>query len=339
MKKRIPATFAVFSVLCASSPAKKAVVEEPPAPVSHLTLGTQFSEDLAGGSVGGLFEMWMPAKRDALLFLDAGYHYEDNGQSITSLGLGFRKLLPGDKVIVGANVFWDHVHSENDNDLDQLGFGFEVLTQWVDVRFNYYIPEDDRFEIGHRTASRTRTGLAPGGITRTTTRDEFTTFETGLEGFNAEIGFLIPGTEKFAETRIFAGYYHYENPHGSDFDGFKARLEARILQGVTAEVEYWDDKALMGGHWTAGISVSVPFSIGNLFTGKNPFEGAGESFKRVPRRFADRLGDKVERSHRIQTTTSGDIRTGSSTSKKFTPLPASPPLPPGKPPGGGFPVE
>ena len=70
--------------------------------------------------------------------------------------------------------------------------------------------------------------------------------------------------------------------------------------------------ALMGGHWTGSIAVSVPFSTYNLFTGKNPFEGAGESFKRVPRPFADRMSDVVERSHRIQTTTSGDIPAGRS---------------------------
>jgi hypothetical protein len=95
------------------------------------------------------------------------------------------------------------------------------------------------------------------------------------------------------------------NPYGPDYDGFKARLEARLLPGVTADVEYWQDAALMGGHWTAGIRVSVPFSIYNLATGRNPFEGISECFTPRSRDLNERLGEMVHRSHRIQTANSG----------------------------------
>ena len=268
----------------------------PDKPVGNITLGMQFSEKLTGITFDAITGIWASQKGDKFLFLNGRYHYEDNSQFISSTGLGFRRLVPGHDIILGANIYYDSINSEHGNDFGQAGFGVEMLTRWVDARFNYYLPENDRYVVG-RSSSALR---------------DFKRFETSLEGYNAEVGVLIPGLDRFAEVRAYAGYYHYNNPFGSDFDGFKARVEARLLRGVVAGVEYWDDAALMGGHWTGSIAVSVPFSTYNLFTGKNPFEGAGESFKRVPRPFADRMSDVVERSHRIQTTTSGDIPAGRS---------------------------
>lgn len=311
----------------------------PDEPAGSFTLGTMFSEDRSGWYLNGIVGIWSPQERDAFLFLDAGFHYEDNGQAIWSTGLGFRKLWPGKDVIVGANVFWDAIDSEYNNDIDQLGLGVEVLTRRVDFRFNYYLPEDDQHEIGRSSSRRTRSSIGGGGVTRITERSTFQRFESGLEGFNTEVGFLL--TDRGGELRAYAGYYHYENPFGGDFNGFKARLEARFLRGVTANVEYWGDEELMGGHWTGELAVTLPFSFYNLFTGKNPFEGAGESFKTLPRPFASRLGDPIERSHRIQTTTSGDILTDRSTLRRFTPFRSGSGGDGTSSPGGGsgFPIE
>jgi hypothetical protein len=292
----------------------------PAMPAGKITLGVLESEDGAGIYLDSITGLWAPASQDKFLFLDNRLHWEEGDQFISSTGLGYRQMIPGREIIIGGNVFWNAVHSQNGNDLNQLGLGVEVLTKWVDFRFNYYLPEDDRFEIGRSSSKHSHTRFGDGGFTRVTRHNHFQEFESGLEGFNTEVGFLIPGLEKFAEVRAFAGYYHFENPFGGDFNGFKGRLEARLLRGVTANVEYWDDAQLMGGHWTGEIAVSLPFSIYNLFTGKNPFEGAADSFRPLPRSFQDRMGDMIERSHRIQTTTSGEILTDRSTSRKFTPF-------------------
>lgn len=295
----------------------------PEDPFSSFTLGTMFSDEATGAYLDAIVGLWAPETRDAFVFLNGRFHWEDNDQQITSVGLGFRKLLPGHDVILGANAYYDSVHSEHGNDIYQLGLGVEVLTHWVDARFNYYLPENDQFVVGRSSTSSTHRNLGPGGIRINTTQQNFVQLETGLEGFNAEVGFLIPGLDKFAEVRAFIGYYHYDNPFGADFDGVKARLEARLLRGVSVGVEYWDDEELMGGHWTAEVGVTLPFSFYNLFTGKNPFEGAGESFQRLPRNFSDRLSDTVDRSHRIQTVTSGNLPDGTSRTSRLVPLPQS----------------
>ncbi len=260
-----------------------------------FTLGVSASSKLTGTYLDSTTGLWAPQSRDALLFLDSRYHLEDNGQFVSSTGLGFRKLLPEREIILGANVFWDSISSEHHNDFGQPGVGLEVLSHWVDARVNYSMARDEQFEVDGHTFNR-------GGRQR-----NFSRYEAALEGVDAEVGVLIPGLEKYTEVRVFAGYYYYNNPFGGDFQGFKARLEAHLLPGVVAEVAYWGDAQLMGGHWTAGARVSVPFSIYNLATGRNPFEGIGEYFTRRTRKFNERMDDMVIRSPRIQTTTSGDI--------------------------------
>jgi hypothetical protein len=280
----------------------------PDDPRGMVTVGTQFSSHLNGVYLDSITGLWAPQQRDAFLFLNSRYHYEDNGQFIGSTGLGFRKLLPDHDVILGVNAYYDALHGRDGSDFSQGGFGAEVLTHWVDARFNYYLPENDEVQIGRRTERDYRRAVGPGFIRTTTTTRTFETREAALEGFNAEIGVLLPLC-KYTEVRIYGGYYHYDNPFGSDFEGFKARLEARVLPGVIADVEWWDDAALMGGHWTAGVRASVPFSIYNLVTGRNPFEGFADSFTPRERAFKERMGDMVERSHRVQTTRSGDLLT------------------------------
>lgn len=276
----------------------------PDFPPGNVTVGVQFSEHLTGAYLDSITGLWAPKTQDAFLFLNSRYHLEDDGQFISSTGLGFRKLFAEQEIIVGINGYWDSLHSARDNDFNQLGLGAEILTHWVDARFNYYLPEDDQYEVDRHTTTDThRTGA--GFFGREVTRKRtYKTYEAALEGFNAEVGFLIPGLCKYTEVRLFGGFYHYDNPFGSDFTGFKARLEARLLPGVIADLEYWDDAALMGGHWTAGLRASVPFSVYNLVTGRNPFAGIGDYFTPREREFNERLGDQVIRSHRIQTTES-----------------------------------
>ena len=58
------------------------------------------------------------------------------------MGVGFRHLLGDGDAIIGANVYYDRRKSKFDNSWRQWGAGLEFLSEWVDVRFNYYDPED-----------------------------------------------------------------------------------------------------------------------------------------------------------------------------------------------------
>jgi hypothetical protein len=328
-----------------AAPAKNPVTPEssmffPDWPAGSVTLGAQFSEHATGGYLDSVTGLWTSRSRDSFLFFNSRYHLEDNDQLISTMGLGFRQMILGGRAIVGANAYWDSIHSAFDNDFNQLGLGVEVLTKWVDFRFNYYLPEDDRYEIGRSSARESSRAFGPGGVRETTRTSHYRRYEAGLEGLNAEVGFLIPGLDRYADVRLYAGYYHYDNPFGGDFEGFKARLEARVLQGVTFDVEYWDDEELNGGHWTGGVRVSVPFTFANLFRGRSPFEGASETFKPYHRELKDRMGEMVIRSHRIQTVTSDNVLTDTTSTTRVFPAAGGAQGGGSTPTGGlGFPLE
>ncbi len=304
-----------------------------------ITIGGEFSQHLQGIYLDSLTPFWRPG--NAVIFLNTRNKYNDSHQYESSYGLGARYLVPDKEVIFGVNAYYDNIDSQFDNQFNSFGFGAEILTHWVDARFNYYLPDSDDILAGsdHRSVSRrtfsaaTRTGnLINRTVTTRTRTKSFKTFEAEVEGWNAEVGFLIPGLDRYMETRVFGGYYHYDNPLGADYEGFKARLEAHFLPGVIGDVEWWNDAYLNGGHWTADVRVSVPFDFFNLFSGRNPFEGAGEAFRPRQREFRERMSDMVVRSHRVKTV-KGTVQTGdeSSTSKKTeivgtVPPPASPPI-------------
>lgn len=299
-------------------------------PLSMVTLGGKFSQDLQSAYLDSIFQFWSPG--DFAFFLNTRTTLDDNQQMLSSYGLGARYLVPGREIILGANAYYDSLHSAYENDFDQLGLGVEVLTRWVDARFNYYAPEGSSYEIDRSSSSASDRRLGPvygnavsrnrillqRELTNSSTRRTSKRYERAIEGFNAEVGFLVPGLDRYMEVRVFAGAYHYDNPFGSDYSGFKARLEARFLPGLIADVEYWDDAYLMGGHWTGEVRVSLPFSFFNLAKGRNPFEGTAEMFRPRQREFRERMSDMVIRSHRVMTVASSPQPTTTSSQSTDT---------------------
>jgi hypothetical protein len=305
-----------------SAPGKDKMVapREGGLPPGNVTLGGQFSEHLATGYLDSITPLWAPG--DALFFLNTRSSFNSDTQNSGSYGLGFRYLLPDRDVIFGANVFYDSIQSRRGHDYDQLGIGLEVLTRWFDLRANWYIPDDDVYLVDRFDKKKHERQVGPvvqnGNLLQQTVRDThrrttYRSYEGALEGFNIEAGFLVPGLDRYLEMRVFGGYYQLEGPFGRNFDGFKARLEARFLPGVIADVEYYDDANVMGGHWTGGVRVSVPFSFFNLAQGRNPFEGFTDAFTPRQRDFRERMTEQIIRSHRIKTTESdpqrGETRT------------------------------
>jgi hypothetical protein len=308
-----------------AAPDKKTV--EPlakPVQVGMLTFGGQSSRDFSTGFVDGILPVWNPG--NFYFFLDTRTTYNSEDQMLGSYGVATRYLVPDHEMILGLNAFYDRIHGKAGSDFDELGLGAEVLTHWVDARFNYYLPEAEQYEVSSHSETFTDTTLGPvfqnvvSPRVRLLQQQRFTktkttkvrTYEAALEGWNAEVGFLVPGLDKYLELRAYVGAYHYNNPFGRDFTGVKARVEARPLPGVIANVEYWEDAYPMGGHWTGELAVSVPFSIYNLAAGRNPFDGWLDSFRPRQRQFDDRLSDMIVRSHRDMTITGS--HTNSSTS-------------------------
>ena len=306
----LPLTLTALATLSAFAghqvaPRKNPVPVEDELPAGTITAGGKFSEHLESAWLDALIPFAKVG--NVTLFGDIRGTWDDSAQLLFSTGLGARYLVPRHDIIIGGNVYYDYLDSQYHNHFDQLGLGAEVLTKWFDARFNYYLPDN---------------GVHAARIT-----PAFLQFESGLEGWNTEAGFLVPGLDKYVEARLFAGYYQYHSRIGVGYEGWKARAEIRWTPAIITDLEWWEDKALNGGNWVAGVRVSLPFEIGNLFQGRNPFAGAGDALKFGKKReFKERLGETVWRSHRVQTAvTNPIIRPGTvtpPTSQQPTPTPA-----------------
>jgi hypothetical protein len=292
----IPLTITALATLSAFAGHQVADKDVPPAddslPDGTITAGGKFSNHLESAWLDALIPFAKAG--DVTFFGDIRATWDDNSQLLFSTGLGARYLVPHHDIIIGGNIFYDYIDSQSGSHFNQLGLGAELLTKWFDARFNYYKPDGGAKPVNN------------GG---------FLQLESGLTGWNTEAGFLIPGLDKWVEARLFAGYYQYHSDSavGVHFEGVKARAEIRWTPAIITDIEYWGGStgkanAVNGGNWIAGVRMTLPFEIGNLFRGKNPFEGAGDAFKFGRKReFKERLGETVWRSHREQTAVGNPI--------------------------------
>jgi hypothetical protein len=227
-----------------------------------------------------------------LLFFNPRFTPNDVNGWETNLGLGYRHLLFNDKLILGANIYYDMRHTGWDTDHEQIGFGFEAMTEinkYVALtgRFNYYIPLTDPIVTG-----------TPGGGGYIF-RDQGIyslgggLVEESLEGFDGELGVRVPFISDYVETWVYGGGYHYEGDYVGTVDGWTARLELVPTDFVRLNYEYRQDNTNHGEHY-GEVMFEVPFSIGNLVAGKNPFEGFGKRLS-GSRDMKDRLNEPVRR--------------------------------------------
>lgn len=235
----------------------------------------------------------------SLFFFNPNFRFDDNDGNEQNIGFGYRLLGSCGHFILGGNAYYDTMKSESGNRYRQWGVGAELLSQWVDLRANYYdVFGDDKHVL---SGSGTGTGgyffsgnslFSVGGLN----------IEQALDGFDAEISVLVPGLSDFMETRLAATYFQFDADQGDDPDGWRARLDIRPVRAINLSIEYRDDD-LRGSDSFVGGYLEIPFSLENLFTGKNPFAGAGElwSFGSGTRPLNERMTDKVIRDRHIVT--------------------------------------
>ncbi len=294
-----------------------------PLSAGRINLGAHFGDQQAE-SFGDVLAPVL-ATQDSLVFVNPrGSWNDDDGQEF-NFGAGYRRLFPDRGFIVGGTLFYDLRNTSLDNTCNQLGFGMEFLSQWIDLRVNAYLPLDgkqttDRFVTGSgRAQEHNSYWYAPTGrgndITQygydvTTTYDvktlqHYQITEQAMEGVDGEIGSLIPlpVVKDYADIKVFVGYYEYNAHYGNDISGIKGRLEIKPVPALCLDVAWFEDKALIGSRYSAGVRVSVPFDLANLSRGKNPFSGAWDGFKSGGGRasVASRMTEMVMRDLHIRT--------------------------------------
>ena len=122
-----------------------------------------------------------------LLKIDSGAIF--NQTSITThdddetvnIGLGIRKLLNDNKVLIGSNIFYDQQFTNNHK---RTGAGVEAISSVFDIRGNYY--------------------NAISGSKNTTEGSE-----RALDGWDTQIDYHLPGEH---DVNFFMNAFKFENP-------------------------------------------------------------------------------------------------------------------------------
>lgn len=290
-------------------PAESAAPMDP----GRLTLGGRFG-DVQEYVADALVPVWKPGR--SILFLDLrGSALETEAQELNA-GLVARYLCPEHPVILGANLFYDTRWTENDSTFGQVGAGAELLSKWVDLRANYYLPVTDEQVLTESEEVTT----ASNGRMRTTTTTLLRTYEEALQGFDAEAGVWLPLLDQIAPTAVFAGYYRFTSDFESDVSGVKFRIESRLHPNVTLDAEWYEDDELNQTDYFVGVRVHLPIDFWN-----------GLRFDRSPgsnvRPFEARMGNMVYRDFRIRTLETGPVVANQSVVEVLAPTGNSAPAP------------
>lgn len=270
-----------------------------PLPPGRLTMGMHFGDQQVESS--GDIVVPVIQFKSGLLFVNPRGAWNDSDGQEFNFGLGYRHLLPGNTMIVGANLYYDLRNTSLDNTFNQFGGGLEFLSKWVDVRGNFYIPESgkktaDEYLVSSGTVREQGSYWAePTGqghqitqfgydITSTyevKTLQHYQISERAMEGYDAELGVLlpIPVVKDYADIKVFGGYYDFNAHYGEDVAGLKGRLEIKPMPALYLDAAWFEDKELLGSRYSVGFRLSVPFDLANLSRGKNPFAGALDGFK------------------------------------------------------------
>lgn len=294
-----------------------------PLPPGQITIGGLFGDKQAEGYADALIPVLM--LKSGLLFIEPRGSLNDNEENECNFGVGYRQLFPDKNFIVGANAFYDYRETALDNNFSQVGFGLEFLSKWVDARANYYLPEDDtkvadRYVVSSSTVteSHAHSGAPTGDgnqivqtsyVTDSTydlqVQQHYKMYEQALEGFDCEVGALlpIPVVQDHMDVKAFVGYYNFDSDLSGRKDGLKARLEIRPMPSVYLDATYNDDDELFGSTYSVGARAVLPFDLAALGHGKSPFAGALDGFKlgKTTAPLSSRLTEMVIRDLHVRT--------------------------------------
>ena len=290
-------------------------------PVAELTVGFQTGDSENEGIGDLMVPVWNPGGK-GLLFLNPRTAINDDDEEEYNIGVGYRQLLPKQKVILGANAYYDY-RDTGYTTYDQWGVGFEILSSWIDARANYYDPEDSKYIVDSQTETETRQSVqiseelqSPYAedhavlqdyvrtrtvITETYSRT-YEQYEQALGGYDWEIGLRLPlpVKQEAFEARVFGGYYDFDRDFGDDAKGWKARAELRVLASLFLDAGAYENEDLTGSDWFAGARFSVPLDLAKISQGRNPFATAKSRLQGAPRDFDLRLTEMVMRDPQVR---------------------------------------
>ena len=206
-------------------------------------------------------------------FTDTHVNYFDQHDIYrASFGGGARYYMPMIGKVVGVNAYYDNSSSGNFT-YNQFGFGFDVFSDYFDLRGNVYIP----LGSNRNTLASFSTLGGFSGFNITQSRTDV--IEAAPGGGDIEVGVTLPMPERVV-SRAYLGYYNYQGQGTPQINGVRGRLEASVLDFLTIDATVQNDRV---NGWTAYAGLGIRF-------GGPSTRETGEVA------LCDRRADRIERS-------------------------------------------
>lgn len=152
-----------------------------------------------------------------------------NDDQTVNVGLGYRNLIQDDKVMLGANLFFDYSF---DDAHQRNGVGIEAISSVFDIRGNYYDATSGIQSLGDGST------------------------EEALDGWDARLDYHLP---LVYDVNVFAGIFEFENAAGNfTLDGEKYGLAGSVGK-TNFELGYIDDNKTGDG---AYANFTMVFDLG-----------------------------------------------------------------------------
>jgi trimeric autotransporter adhesin len=220
--------------------------------------GGNYSTEGAGFEEFASFEAFIPVFQSPgkdLTFLEGKLLWATgNGALGGNILLGHRFKSDSDNYLVGGYVSFDS-RNTGETVFNQLGAGFESLSENLDFRANVYLPMGNKSVV---LASTNPSTFAFRGNALEIDRVQL--FQQALTGFDAEVGTKIVSLGS-GSLRGYAGLYYYNSENIDGFVGVRGRLVARpndnLVAGLTLQSDSVFDTRLtftIGANLSAGGS-------------------------------------------------------------------------------------
>ena len=215
----------------------------------------------------------------ALMFGDARIVRANRGNTAWSIGGGTRLYNSATDTVLGLNAYYDFDELSGE-EFEQFGAGGELLGRWWEWRGNYYRPQGRAIkELGSSVVDGTIRFVG-----NTIIFDRIRTLAQAFEGFDTEVGMLLPGelADKH-QIRAFGGYYWYDGQEADDISGWKLRLQGRMTPCIDLSLQLTDDDTF-----------ATNLTFGASFT----FGGFKRAMGSLPSAY-DRMGEPVRRNYHM----------------------------------------
>ena len=190
-----------------------------------------------------------------------------------NLGIGYRKLLSENTIMLGTNMFFDY---EADHDHYRTGLGLEAFVNLIECRVNSYIGLSPR-RLVHEV-----------GIMRE--------YEKAVDGFDWEFGLPIPFMNWI---KLFGGGYWYNYEKFKNKEGWQVRTEIKPFKFTTLNfITFDDNKGDM--EYRVDARVNLPFGTGGKNEEKICNIGLSKTAYSEKVDHSNRVLDRVERQYKIE---------------------------------------